>query len=43
MDLEFDISLSSGYESSSQIARVLTENWVEKNIFCPNCGSSITN
>ncbi|MBE0513691.1 DpnI domain-containing protein [Sulfurimonas sp.] len=43
MDLGFDISLSSGYENKSQIARVLTESWVEKNIFCPNCGSYLSN
>lgn len=27
-----------GYKSSSQIIRVLTEAWVEENIYCPRCG-----
>lgn len=43
MNLSFDISLSSNYENKSQIARILTENWVEKNIFCPNCGNFLSN
>ena len=42
MDLNFDCSLSTAYENKSQIIRVLTENWVGKNIFCPNCGSPIS-
>jgi len=41
MNLQFDISLIKDYESPSQIARILTEKWVEKNIFCPNCGQAI--
>jgi type II restriction enzyme len=35
-----DVSLTDGYKNSSQIARVLTETWVEKNMFCPRCGNS---
>ncbi len=27
----------SRYHSKSQIARVLTENWVEKEMYCPSC------
>ena len=42
MDLNFDCSLSTAYENKSQIIRVLTENWVGKNIFCPNCGNNLT-
>ena len=38
MILNFDTSLATRYKSKSQIARVLTENWVSENIFCPNCG-----
>jgi len=41
MNLTFDISLSNGYENKSQVARVLTESWVENNIFCPNCGDVV--
>lgn len=29
------------YHSNSQKIRVLTENWVNEFIYCPNCGSSI--
>ncbi len=39
MDLNFDRTLIGGYKSNSQIARVLTENWVERNMFCPICGA----
>lgn len=38
MNLNFDIRKADGYKSNSQIARVLTENWVKENSFCPNCG-----
>ena len=30
MDLNFDLKLAEGYKSNSQIARVLTENWLKK-------------
>lgn len=40
MNLYFDLSLAEKYKSNSQIARVLTENWVEKNIYCIRCGNS---
>jgi type II restriction enzyme len=39
--LKFDISIVSGYRSSSQIARVLTEAWVKQNIYCPSCGNDV--
>ena len=38
MNLNFNIDLAGGYKSNSQIARVLTENWVKENSYCPNCG-----
>lgn len=38
MHLEFNTSLAEGYRNNSQIARLLTENWVLNNSFCPNCG-----
>lgn len=40
MELKFDTSIADGYKSKSQIARVLTENWVSTNIYCPVCGTS---
>lgn len=39
MDLNFNIKLAEGYNSNSQIARVLTESWVKENSYCPNCGN----
>ena len=41
MDLHFNKSLASGYHSGSQISRVLTEDWLERNMFCPVCGASV--
>lgn len=38
MLLTFDTSLAENYTSSSQKIRVLTEDWVRRTIFCPNCG-----
>ena len=39
MNLALDINLANGYKSNSQIARLLTENWVLNNSYCPSCGS----
>lgn len=38
MNLSFDIKLADGYTSLSQKIRVLTEDWVDRQIYCPNCG-----
>lgn len=38
MELRFDTSLIKGYKSASQIARVLTEDWLARNMYCPICG-----
>lgn len=38
MNLSFNLKLAEGYQSNSQIARVLTENWVLDNSYCPSCG-----
>lgn len=40
MQLNFDSSIISNYRSNSQKARILTENWVSSNMFCPRCGNS---
>lgn len=40
MKLGFDLNLIRNYSSSSQVARVLTESWVEKNSYCPCCGNA---
>ncbi len=39
MNLTFDGRLVEQYHSGSQIARVLTENWVNQNMYCPRCGN----
>ena len=33
-------TLASNYKSNTQIARVLTENWVVQNMYCPHCGNN---
>lgn len=38
MNLSFDIKLANEYSSTSQKIRVLTEDWVDRQIYCPNCG-----
>ncbi|MGB9756089.1 MAG: DpnI domain-containing protein [Desulfurella sp.] len=38
MDLTLNTQIAEGYKSLSQKARVLTESWVNKSVFCPNCG-----
>ncbi len=38
MDLHFDKELAKDYKSESQKVRVMSENWVSKNMFCPCCG-----
>lgn len=39
MNLNFRTELAAGYHSKSQLARVLTEDWVAQNMFCPRCGN----
>jgi len=43
MNLGFDTYKATNYTSNSQIARVLTEDWVKTNSYCPNCGESHLN
>lgn len=38
MDLHFNIDIASNYSSNAQKIRVISENWVAQNVFCPNCG-----
>ncbi len=39
MEMNFNTQLTSKYHSKTQIARVLTEDWVGRNMFCPRCGN----
>jgi type II restriction enzyme len=42
MDLNFNQDLAIGYEKNlTQISRVLTEDWMEHNMFCPICGAPV--
>lgn len=38
MTFDFDVSLIEKYHNNSQKTRVLTEDWVERNLYCPICG-----
>lgn len=38
MSLYFDIKIADNFKSNSQKIRVLTEDWVLRTAFCPNCG-----
>ncbi len=38
MKLNFNTTVADKYKSAAQRARVLTEDWVDREIFCPNCG-----
>ncbi len=39
MHLQLNRELALGYSSISQQVRVMTEAWVEHNLFCPQCGN----
>lgn len=39
MNLDFNTYLAHRYTNNSQIARLLTENWVLNNSYCPSCGA----
>lgn len=43
MTFDFNTSLIEGYHSSTQMARVLTEDWLGRNMYCPICGASMLN
>lgn len=43
MNLLFNQEIAKGYTSTAQIARVLTENRVKQNSFCPCCGNVYLN
>lgn len=36
----FDEALAANYRSHAQIARILTEDWVSRHMYCPRCGHS---
>jgi len=42
MSLNLYSTIAEKYNSNSQKIRVLTENWVNDYIYCPNCGNAIS-
>lgn len=38
MQLSFDPRLAANYRSASQKIRIMSEEWLRQNIYCPNCG-----
>jgi type II restriction enzyme len=38
MNLHFNTNLAIDYKNNSQKIRVLSESWVDQQIYCPNCG-----
>ncbi len=43
MNMHLNMQLAQNYKSNSQKVRVMTESWVEENIYCPYCGNSSLN
>lgn len=39
MNLHFDESVGEQYKSKSQKIRVMSEDWISRNMFCPCCGN----
>ncbi len=39
MDYYFDQSVVNNYKSKSQQIRIMSEEWVERNVYCPICGN----
>lgn len=43
MTFDFNLQLAENYHSNSQKIRILTEDWVERNLYCPICGKQYIN
>ena len=41
MDLKLNFDLANNYHSATQKARIVTENWLGNNMFCPVCGAPV--
>lgn len=41
MTFSFNTSLIEQYHSNTQKARVLTEDWIARNMYCPICGATV--
>lgn len=42
MELKLLVEVADDYSSESQRIRVMTEHWVNRSGFCPNCGSVLS-
>ena len=42
MQLRLYVETAKGYSSLAQRIRVMTEHWVNRSAFCPNCGSGLS-
>jgi type II restriction enzyme len=42
MNLNLSSEIAKSYSSSAQRIRVMTEEWVNRSAFCPNCGSVLS-
>jgi len=42
MELFLPIGITDNYSSGSQRIRVITEDWVNRSVFCPNCGNVLS-
>ena len=40
MNLSLNLSIAQNYKSNTQRSRVITETWVDENMYCPICGAS---
>jgi len=40
MDLNLELPNALGYRSHSQQARILSESWIEREMYCPSCSSN---
>lgn len=38
MDMSFDSQLAAAYRSALQRVRILSEHWISRHLYCPNCG-----
>lgn len=41
MDLNLNSDLAISYKSNSQKIRIITESWVEHEVYCPSCGRNL--
>ena len=42
MELTLSKFVANSYSSGSQRIRVMTEHWVNRSVFCPNCGNVLS-